>query len=196
MSKKMKLSPRSITIIVLLVGLLFITSGASITYFSHQFTRIAIATTGVITNVDVSRSSNGSGSTSYTYMPTISFVDEQGIAQSARTPTSSHKYNLPIGTEMDIRYNPYDPSRIKLDKWFDLWGFGALFLAIGFGIFAYVVFAAQQKKKYDDSPRKPNAPIENPEQVIAFLRKMGRDAEADEVLKKMQSADNDARPRD
>lgn len=81
------------------------------------------------------------------YLATITFTDEQGGPQRAPILPGHQDNNFPIGTEMDIRYNPYDPSHIKSDRWFDLWGVGAIFLMVGFGIFAYVVFARQQNKK-------------------------------------------------
>lgn len=179
---------------VLLIGLLFLAAGAWFTYSSYTFARTAIATTGTVTDVEVSRSTSSSGSLTRYYMPTISFLDEQGIAQSAQVRPGRTSYNFPVGTEKRIRYNPNDPSHIKFDSWFALWGFGSIFLFISFGIFASLAFLSPQNKKLGVLQDEPGASTKGTDQAVAFLRTMGRHAEADEVLQQMQSADNDARP--
>ncbi|WP_458792691.1 DUF3592 domain-containing protein [Yoonia sp. MH D7] len=187
MSNKNQLSAGTTTLIAFVVGLVFIAVGASMTYSSYTFTRTAITTNGTVTYVKESRSSNSNGSIKDNYMPTISFFDDQGRPQSAQTPVSNQDYNFPLGTELSILYSRDNPSQIKLNKWFELWGFGTVFLATGFGILAYIIFAWQESKKPSVAQKKQENSIDDLNEAVKHLRMMGRDAEADEVVKRMQS---------
>ncbi len=146
-------------IFIILLGLIFIASGGGLSYSSYKFARTAVSTSGVVTHVEVNWSSNSSssgGSPSPTYKPTISFFDKSGLPQSAQTYLSSSAYDYPIGTKLRILYTPEDPSHMRLDHWFALWGFGLIFLGVGIIMFIGGVAFLKVSKKVKDQPDAPD----------------------------------------
>ena len=162
MAKSNKKGLRFAIIFVGLLGLIFATVGGGLTYNSYKFSQTALSTSGVVTHVEVNWSSNssGSGSSTPTYQPTISFTDKNGAPQSAQTYLSSSGYNYPIGTKLRILYTPEDPNNMRLDNWFALWGFGLIFLVVGMlALIGGVVFFRVSKKAKDQS-EAPSVPRE------------------------------------
>ncbi|NOR63853.1 MAG: DUF3592 domain-containing protein [Rhodobacteraceae bacterium] len=132
MAKPKKQKTRIIAILVVLFGLIFTATGGGLTVFSYTFSQVAVATSGNVVDIEVNWSSSSSGNSSApTYKPTISFFDKNGTEQRAQTFLSSSSYNYPIGTKLNILYNPENPSSLRIDSWFALWGFGLIFLTIG-----------------------------------------------------------------
>ncbi len=132
MTKSSKKKSRIVAILIVLFGLIFASIGGGFTYFSYSFSQIAVSTSGVVTDIEVNWSSSGSGSSSSpTYKPTISFFDQNSTEQRAQTFLSSSSYNYPIGAKLRILYNPENPSSMRIDSWFALWGFGLIFLVVG-----------------------------------------------------------------
>ncbi|HIP24481.1 MAG TPA: DUF3592 domain-containing protein [Rhodobacteraceae bacterium] len=166
MAKPSKRAARIIPVLVVLFGLVFATVGGGLTYFSYTFSQTAISTSGVVTDIEVNWSSNSSSSSSSpTYKPTISFFDKSGTEQSAQTFLSSSSYNYPIGTKLRILYNPENPSSLRIDSWFALWGFGLIFLMTGLlimlgGVIFFVVAsrakARQPIAEGAATPKKPD----------------------------------------
>ncbi len=119
-------------IFMLVIGLVFTAVGAGFTYVSYNFSQKAVATSGIVTDVEVIWTSNSSGSgSSPSYRPTISYIDESGTPQSGQTFLSASGYNYTIGTKLPILYDPATPGTIRMDSWFALWGFGLVFLLSG-----------------------------------------------------------------
>ena len=139
-------------IFVVLLGLVFTAVGGGLSYASYSFTRTAVPTSGVVTDVEVNISSNSTrsgsgGATSFTYRPTISFFDKKGNPHKAQTYLSTSGYNYPVGTKLRIFYNPDDPGQLRLDNWFALWGFGLIFLVLGlFFLIGGLLFLKFSKK--------------------------------------------------
>lgn len=136
---KQKTSNRRIWgVIVMVFGLIFATIGGGLTFVAYDFSTRAIATSGIVTNVEVnlpsSTSSGGTGGP--TYKPTFSFIDQNGTPQSGQTFLSSSSYNYAIGTKLRILYDPQSPSSLRMDSWFALWGFNLIFLVTGLLILA------------------------------------------------------------
>ena len=148
-------------IFIIILGLIFIASGGGLTYSSYAFSKTAVSTSGIVTHVEVNWSSNssGSGAASPTYKPTISFFDKSGAPQSAQTYLSSSAYDYPVGTKLRVLYTPEDPSHLRLDNWFALWGFGLIFLGVGALIFIGGVAFLKVAKKVKDQPDLPSAPV-------------------------------------
>ncbi|MBL1434589.1 MAG: DUF3592 domain-containing protein [Rhodobacteraceae bacterium] len=163
MTKPPKRKTRIIAVLVILLGLIFASVGGGVTYFSYAFSLTAVATSGVVTDVEVNWSSNGSNSSSSpTYKPTISFLDNSGVKQRAQTFLSSSSYNYPIGTKLRILYNSENPSSMRIDSWFALWGFGLIFLIIGvfimLGGLIFLLVASRAKAEQPPPENISNGP--------------------------------------
>ena len=138
MAKKKTANRRIWSILLLLLGLIFTTIGGGLTYVAYDFSTRAIATSGMVTDIEVnlpsSTSSGGTGGT--TYKPTLRYIDQNGTAQSGQTFLSSSSYNYAIGTKLPILYDPATPGSLRMDSWFALWGFNLIFLFVGLLIMA------------------------------------------------------------
>lgn len=148
-------------IFTILIGLIFTAAGGALSYSSYSFSRTAVATSGVVTDVEVNLSSNRNGTggaVTYTYRPTLSFFDQKGAPRSAQTYLSTSGYNFPVGTKLNILYTPEDPSHLRLDNWFALWGFGLIFLSLGIFLFFGGIGFMVASKKARKTPEAPNAP--------------------------------------
>jgi len=136
---KTKTSNRRIWGVILLVfGLIFATIGGGLTYVAYDFSTRAIATSGVVTDIEVNlpSSTNSGGTGGPTYKPTLRYIDQNGLPQSGQTFLSSSSYNYAIGTKLRILYDPANPGSLRMDSWFALWGFNLIFLVTGLLIMA------------------------------------------------------------
>lgn len=167
MAIQKKLSGRAAGIFVLIFGLVFATIGGGFSYFSYTFAQTAIATSGIVTDVSVKRSSSSDGSSSVTYQPTISFTDQNGTSHSAQTFLSSSSYNYAIGTKVRILYNPSDPSSMRLDSWFALWGFGLIFHSVGLVTILIGLFVFRKSKSRSASQIEPDTAVDSTSQKAA-----------------------------
>jgi len=163
MTTKTKNKRNIVGIVVIIMGLIFATIGGGFTVFSYTFSQTALATSGVVTDIEVNwSSSSNSSSSSPTYKPTISYFDQNGAEQSAQTFLSSSGYNYRIGTKLQILYNPEDPSSIRIDSWFALWGFGLIFFVVGLltmcGGVVLFFFANRGKNQPKESRAKTRRP--------------------------------------
>jgi len=132
MAKTKKTSTRVAVILMLLMGLVFASVGAGFSFFSYDFSKNAIATIGTVIDVEVNwSSSSNSSSQSPTYQPTIAFVDASGVKHSGQTFLSSSSYNFERGAQVQILYDARTPSKLRIDSWFALWGFGLIFFVVG-----------------------------------------------------------------
>jgi len=121
-------------IILAVFGFSFVGVGGVLTYFSYDFSKYALTTTGTVTEIKVNWSSSSDSSSSPTYQPTIAFYDQNGGKQSGQTFLSSSGYNFAIGSKVDILYDSRNPSNLRIESWMALWGFGLIFLVVGLGV--------------------------------------------------------------
>ena len=155
MAKHKKLSGRAASIFLLIFGLVFATIGAGLTYWSYSFSQSAITTSGIVTHVTTKTSRNSTNnSTSTTYQPTVSYIDQSGATHSAQTFLSSSGYNFPLGSEIEIMYDPEDTGQIRINSWFALWGFGFVFLAVGLitTVISLVVWRVAKRRAAGHAP--------------------------------------------
>ena len=120
--------------------------GGAFLYYSSDFVANANEVSGIVVDVSVNRND---GTT--TYKPTVSYVDLNGVKQTGQTFLSSSGYNFPRGSKINILYDPRDPSRIRMNSWFSLWGFPMVFLGVGLllALIALIVALRIKKKKPD-----------------------------------------------
>lgn len=121
----------------ILVGSIFFIVGGFLLWGAYDFMQTAQRTTGVVLSVDriVTRDSDG---TSVTYSPTFRYADLSGALHESSPSLRSSAYNFPIGSEVEILFDPAQPTTIRVDGFFSTWGFpgafaafGALFIVIG-----------------------------------------------------------------
>lgn len=157
---------RVFVIVVRGFGLLFLGIGAFLTYLAYDFMDYALPATGSVVSIETSYSDDGA-----TYQPTVRFVDYTGNKQRGVTFLSSSGYNFDIGEKLDIYYDTRDPTSIRLDSWFEIWGFGYIFMGVSLIplIAASLISRAGRKKmvtttadrERDEHPkirRKPREP--------------------------------------
>ena len=141
MAKTYKLTAGPAILILAFMALVFGGVGGAFTWFSYDFSDNAEATTGSVMSVARSYSD---GST--TYKPTIAYVDWNGVKQSGETFLSSSSYNYSPGAQVEILYDLRDPSSLRINNWFALWGFGLIFLAVGIVLFVAMLVAIIKRK--------------------------------------------------
>ncbi len=126
-----------------LLGFIFLLAGVGLMVSSFIFKSNALEATATVVSIEKNYSDEGSA----TYQPTFRFLDAEGSKHRAQTSMSSSGYNYKIGERVDILYDQRDPSNIRVDSWFSVWGFGAIF-AVFFGIFgASFLFVAKMLKR-------------------------------------------------
>lgn len=125
------------------VGSIFFLVGAFLTYQTNDFMNNAVATRGTVIAVETIYSNDGT-----TYKPTFSYIDANGKRYESETFISSSSYNFSRGTLVDIMYDRRDPSEMRIDSWFSLWGFGFVFMAVGVApmVIGFFIGRAGRKK--------------------------------------------------
>jgi hypothetical protein len=101
---------------------------------------------GVVTRLEQTRIAPGSNSTSTShsvgttvYYPVIAWSTADGQAMETRAGIARPKdRTLPVGTRVEVRYDPADPSRWTLPAegngfWWLFVALGALFVVVGLG---------------------------------------------------------------
>ncbi|MEE9454555.1 MAG: DUF3592 domain-containing protein [Paracoccaceae bacterium] len=121
---------RSVRRVLGVLGFIFLLAGAGLMVNSFIFKSNALEVTGTVVAVGKNYSDEGG----VTYQPTFRFLDAEGNKHRAQTSLSSSRYNYKIGERVDILYDQRDPSNIRVDSWFSVWGFAAIF-AVFLGVF-------------------------------------------------------------
>ena len=140
-------NPKIAVYILAFMAFIFSSVGGAFLYYSSDFVANATEVSGIVVDVTVNRND---GST--TYKPTVSYVDMNGVKQTGQTFLSSSTYNFPRGSKINILYDPRDPSSIRINSWFGLWGFPSIFLGVGLLLAVIAIIVALNLKK-----RKPDA---------------------------------------
>ena len=124
--KTPKAGARVVRVVFTILGLLLFVFGGLITAFSYDFVENSAVTTGTVVSVDVDYSGD-----SVTYKPTIRFIDASGRKQRSETFLSSSSYNFARNQKVEVRYDLRDPSSMRINTWFAIWGLGFVFLGAG-----------------------------------------------------------------
>jgi len=132
--------------ILAFMALTFSIVGGAFLNYSSNFVANAHEVSGTVIDVSVT---NNEGT--IIYKPTISYIDINGTKQTGQTFLSSSSYNFPRGTKINILYDPGDPSTVRMNSWFGLWGFPAIFLGVGIllAVIAIIVAVSLRKRKPD-----------------------------------------------
>lgn len=123
-----------IGIVFSLVGLLLVTIGVFIWIRTRLFMSKAQEVKGTVTNMLSSFSSEGGT----TYAPVFKFTTQQGQVVEVAEKTYSSPPQFQTGQIVDILYDPQDPGRARIKKWFNLYftplllgGMGITFGVVG-----------------------------------------------------------------
>ena len=123
-----------IGIVFSLVGLLLAAIGIFIWIRTQAFLSTAQETKGTVIRMVSSSSSEGGIS----YAPVFKFTTIQGQVIEVEEKISSNPPQFQTGQVIDILYDPQDPNRARVKKWFNLYfvplllgGMGLIFGCIG-----------------------------------------------------------------
>lgn len=109
-----------------IIPLVFVLVGTWMLMGTIDFMNAALPTTGEVVRVIERHDDDGT-----TYTAVFRYTDERGAAQEGRTHISSSGYDFARGERVAILYDPASPGTIRVDGWFSIWGFPAIFLLIG-----------------------------------------------------------------
>jgi hypothetical protein len=122
----------------------FILLGMVFAVRTALFLGTAQPTTGTIVELIERKSDDGD----ILFAPVYTFVDTTGRTNRVISSSASYPPVGLVGDQIPVLFNPKNPSRAELDRFFDLWGFTAI--GGGLGILYLVVFwivAAVSKRK-------------------------------------------------
>jgi hypothetical protein len=122
------------------VGIALLLTSFFVFFNTTSFIRRAVEADGRVTDLERSRSSSSSGS-STTYRPVVQFTTATGkqieFVSSVGSSPPSHR----VGEAVRVLYNPADPQSARIKSFFQLWfGFlivfvlGLVFTAVGLGM--------------------------------------------------------------
>ena len=106
---------------------LFVLAGFGLLAEAINYTSQADSTRGEV--VDVSRQYDSEGSASY--LPTIRYRRDNGQLVEATTNRASRSYDYAIGQRVDILYSYGDPTEVRINSFFSLYGPGLIVIVVG-----------------------------------------------------------------
>ncbi|MEM9012138.1 MAG: DUF3592 domain-containing protein [Pseudomonadota bacterium] len=147
-----------VRVLLFLIPLGFLVAGGYLLLDAYRFSQTAVRVQGeVIALEEATRRQTSNGEsfrrTTTTYRPTIRFTDRSGREREATTHMSSSNYDYPIGTRLDVLYDPAAPDELRVDGPMSLWGLPAILL--GGGLLALLVMGYGTRKRrpdYADGP--------------------------------------------
>ena len=116
------------------VGFSAFVAGLYFIYDTNEYLARAARVDAEVVEVEALRSTSGVGAekrTTIVHRPTFAFRDGLGrdVIASSRGTSSGH--NFPIGSNVSIYYDRDDPTDIRIDETFFVWGFAAIFTGLG-----------------------------------------------------------------
>lgn len=111
---------------LLVVGLLAIAVGIPFFLQAQQFNAMAIRAPGKI--VELGRQQSGEH---VSYYPVFSFTDKAGAAHVVHSRIGSTHPGYEVGDAVEVLYPPDDPEHTKLNTFFTVWTWPAVFGGLG-----------------------------------------------------------------
>lgn len=115
----------------LVIGAIFFLFGCHQLFTTYQFTSAALPADATVQSVERIESRDSDGRGTATYRPTLTYVDDAGDTQTARTYLSSTAYNYDIGAKVAVLYDPSSPTTVRVAGFLSIWLFGTVFAAMG-----------------------------------------------------------------
>lgn len=136
----------------------FIVLGLVFAVRTALFLRTAQPTTGTIVELIERESDDGDT----LFAPVYTFVDTTGRTNRVISSSASYPPVGLVGDKISVLFDPENPSRAELDRFFDLWGFtaiggglGTLYLAV-----FWIVAAVSKRKMRNAQPDESTVPSE------------------------------------
>ena len=126
--------PKWVWWIVTAFPAIFVLVGFGLLAEAINYTSQADSTRGEV--VDVSTRYDSEGSVSY--LPTIRYRRDDGRFVESQTNRASGSYDYAIGQRVDILYSYDDPTEVRINSFFDLYGPGLIFIVVGGLVFRIV----------------------------------------------------------
>ena len=131
-------------IVFSLVGLLLMGIGVFILVRTRMFISTSQEVKGTVTHLIASSGSEGGT----VYAPVFKFTTIQGQVIEVEEKVASNPPQFSQGQVVDILYDPENPSRARVKKWFNLYfvplllgGMGIIFGAIGVGLLIFKIIS-------------------------------------------------------
>ena len=149
--------------VFLTIGLLILAGSFYLFTNTQNFLKTAQTTSGTVTELIRSKSSNSSSNTaSYTYKPVVEFRTQENERIEFTSSTGSNPASYSRGEEVDVLYSATSPETARINAFFSLWGgvvitgvLGSVFFLIGF----LTIFLTRQKIKKIDDLKQTGSPI-------------------------------------
>lgn len=150
MIKIAKLNPLSITKYVMsVIGLILLTMAFYVYRNTQKFIEKANVTKGIVVELIVYESGDGN-----TYRPVVLFMTKEGKYIKFSPSGSSNPPTCEEGEIVEVLYDPLDPNKAKVNKFWVLWFFtvmscsmGLIFTVIGFCFFNNTSNIKKRKSK-------------------------------------------------
>ncbi|MGO1975242.1 MAG: DUF3592 domain-containing protein [Propionibacteriaceae bacterium] len=108
-----------------IVAVLLLLAGAVVLVFSIRFASASETTLGTVVEVSARqdcRTRDNRRECSVVYRPTITYTTAAGAEVTFTSNSATSDWNFPIGTEVNVRYDPANPQGARMDGWFSTWG--------------------------------------------------------------------------
>lgn len=122
------------------VAVLLLIAGAVVLFFSIRFANASETAVGTVIEVSASQDCdrrNNRRECDDVYRPTITYTTASGEEITFTSNAASSDWNFPIGTEVNVRYDPANPQGARMDGWFSSWGAPTIVGGVGI-VFAVV----------------------------------------------------------
>ncbi|PWJ09792.1 DUF3592 domain-containing protein [Jannaschia seohaensis] len=117
------------------LGLLFALVGAYLIVGATQFSRNAVATTGLVVAIELVRDiDSDTGSDTISFRPTFEYSDIDGNLHTSQTAAASTMYDYEIGEEVEIMFSPDNPDAVRVSGFWSLYLLPSIFLVVGAGL--------------------------------------------------------------
>ncbi len=137
----------------LLAGILLLIGFGYGTYSIYSFVTMEHAKATVLSVKTIHSRNTGSGSsTTTTYEPILSFMDNKGNSRTLSTGYSSSQFNFERGEIIPIIYDINNPSRFRITTFSSFWIWPII--AISFGLFVVFMGYWTREKKGQGEDRR------------------------------------------
>jgi hypothetical protein len=127
---------RIIGLVILLPTLLLVVLGVYSYHLGRTFEQRSISIQGRVVSLQSSEDENGRA----LYTPLFTYTDAAGVVRQGRSNSSSSAPGYAIGDPIPLRYDPQNPSDIRVDSFWSFWIWPMIcaFIAIPFLVFALI----------------------------------------------------------
>lgn len=142
------------------VAVLLLVAGAVVLFFSVRFATASETAVGTVVEVSAQQDCerrNNRRECRDVYRPTVTYTTAAGEEITFTSNSANSNWNFPIGSTVNVRYDPANPQGARMDGWFSLWGAPTIVGGLGvvFGVVALILRAALLSR----SGGEPSGPL-------------------------------------